>query len=73
MPRISVIIDVMDRKNLNFCLDSLILQKYPDFEAICVVFSKDNTIYEIDRRCAEHRFRNKTDADSYCYAKEIHL
>ena len=42
MPRISVIIDVMDRKNLNFCLDSLILQKYPDFEAICVVFSKDN-------------------------------
>ena len=34
---------------------------------------EDNTIYEIDRRCAEHRFRNKTDADSYCYAKEIHL
>lgn len=34
---------------------------------------EDNTIYEIDRRCAEHRFRNKTDVDSYCYAKEIHL
>ena len=34
---------------------------------------EDNTIYEIDRRCAEHRFRNKTDADSYCYTKEIHL
>lgn len=41
MPRISVIVDVMNRENLNFCLDSLILQKYPDFEAICAVFSKD--------------------------------
>ena len=34
---------------------------------------EDNTIYEIDRSWAEHRLRNKTDARSYSYAKEIHL
>ena len=44
MPRISVIVDVMDRENLNFCLDSLILQKYPDFEVICTLFLKDSNI-----------------------------